>query len=353
MPIGFKRKALAKIVRKVRARRGGSAPRRSAQPKAAPKAATRPTRRWVKRARPQKAIATPTNSQLSVHVKHDASLSTAPLALPYNTQKCNVMNGVSRLTITQYASYTYVLIAQWSPTKYRLHSWYNNNVGGTGGAVLGDPLPCYATEVPESLRHMKMTLKIRNTTRSDQVGGVVRFLVMTEWCQLTATNPDLASGVQPNLATSTNLQNIIRGSNLTRTKTAAELRSTMSFPIVPGHRIAHETFQKWGAPVTQTQFCNILNEQGSLEPTCPLAILFEPAEAAQSWDIALHCQDACQYESKSALNLMAYTPPLITDDKWQYQREILQRIAQHGDYDAAVQHQANTVRQRRLGRYGH
>lgn len=350
MPIGFKRKALAKIVRKVRARRGGSA--RSAQPKAAAKAGARPLRRWVKRARPPKP-AQPTNQALAVHVKHDASISTKPLALPYNTQKCNIMNGVSRLSITQYAGYTYVLIAQWSPSKYRLHSWYNNNSGSTGGPVMGDPLPCYGTETPETLRHMKMTLKIRNTTRSDQVGGVVRFLVITEWSPLTTTGDGTAAPLQPNLVSSTNWQNIIRGSNLTRTKTAAELRSTMSFPIVPGHRIAHESFQKWLNPTTMGHFAEMMNTQGSLEATCPLAILFEPTEAPQSWDIALHCQDACQYEAKSALNLMAYTPPLATDVQWQHQRQIMADIAANGDYDQRVQQMADTIRNRRLRHYGH
>lgn len=353
MPIGFKRKALAKIVRRVRARRGGSAPKRRAQPKAAP-AASRPVRRWVKRARPQTTQpAAPTNSTTMLHLKHDASRTTAPLALPYNTQKCNIMNGVSRITVNQTATMTYVLIAQWSPSKYRLHSWYNNNMGLTAGAVLGDPLPCYGTEVPESLRHMRMTLKIRNTSRADVVGGVVRFLVLTEWTPLTANSPATAGGLVPTFTTSVNLQNIIRGSNLTVTKTAAELRSTMSFPINPGHRIPHESYQKWLAPITQENFATMLNEMGSMEPTCPLAILFEPTEASQSWDIAVHCQDACQYEAKSALNLMAYTPPLATDAQWAHQREALAHIAQHGDYDMNLAHSQAQWRRRRARAAGY
>lgn len=329
MPIGLKRKALARRVRKVKAKT--SAPRAKAAP--APKAASRPVSRYVLR---NGRLKRPMTSPLSIHARHDAETSGhRPLPMPYAATKCNIMNGLSRMSVPTSAGGTIIILCMWTPGAIRLcYFWHDN---GAMLGVNGDAISCYNTETPESLRHMRQTLKIRNVTRADQVAGVVRFLSATEWPNLAAQDGTVNGPLKPTIASFNNVVAWIRQNTATTTKTAAELRATMSFPIPPGHNVAHQTYQTWtNTPVNGNEYATLFNTIGKLEPTLPLFILIEPCNAAQAYDVAVHVQDACQYEARSALNLIAYTPPGTSQQKWDHQKKVLEHLAKNGDYSAAI-----------------
>lgn len=271
---------------------------------------------------------------VQVHQRHDASKFTAPLRQPYETPKFNTMNGMMRLTVNTGVDEGAVLIHFWSQSAYRVHvSYYNSNVMRFQAV---DKLNCYNSELPQSCRHLRAVLKIRNVTRADQVAGMVRVLSCTEFPSIEIAN---GSGVMPMQMTSITylaIQNYVRGQQGTSTYSAAELRNTMSFPLCPGHEIAHRTYLGFVDVLTGQRMKDCLDVQTQQEPVQPTVFIFEPNTTQQSYDISIHHQDACQYAATSALNLLAYAPTQSAEAQFAADKRALATIATKGEYDKAL-----------------
>jgi hypothetical protein len=260
--------------------------------------------------------------------KHDAANKKMPLGTPYPMSKFNTMNGLSRQTVNLPTDSTAIMIVWWSPSGFRCILNYKGTT--VTGASTAD-LSCYLTETPVTLRHLRQSVKIRNVTKADNVAGTVRTLLMTE----QPSNPTAGSGNPFTWETATydNFVNYCRAQNETVSFSAAELRATRSFPLVPGHAIAHQDYQPWvsigGAIDIQTMY----RTQGTKEAVLPMMFLFENPGAAQVYDISIHTQDACQYAASSALTLIAYAPTVTREEQRAHENKVLALHAARGVYE--------------------
>jgi len=332
MPMGITKKNLASRLKAIREKK----PKR--------KASVGRKKKIVKKA---KTVSTSSNGgggasltgahPIQVHQRHDASKFIAPLRQPYDTPKFNTMNGMSRLTINTAQDEGAILIHFWNQSAYRLILTYTNNV--TPPSIrhqLVDKLNCYNSELPQSARHLRAILKIRNVTRADQVAGIIRVLSCTEFPLVSINVPSTALPMQLSAESWTAIQNYVRGQQMTTTYTAAEMRSTMSFPLAPGHDIAHRSYLGFVDVTTGQRMKDCLDVVIGNEPVAPTVFLFEPNSNPQTYDISIHHQDACQYAATSALNLLAYAPTQSAHEQFEQDKKVLKMIATKGEYDRAL-----------------
>ncbi len=336
MPMGITRKRLANLRQKVNTPTvpNKPSPKRRAANKLNAKRTLKDTYKLNRKVRARRLTQTQSHPS-AIMAKHDAYGKKTPLPTPYHSSKFNTMNGLIRATVNLDPGWTAIMICFWVPNGLRCIINYKTGPTTVVGTAV-DRLSCYQTEVPVTMRHLRQSIKIRNVTKADNVAGTVRTLLMTE--QPANITVNSAQTIHPafDVATYDNFVNYCRGQNETVSFTAAELRATRHFPLVPGHSIAHQDYQKWYGYTDVAGIANMYIMAGEKEAVLPMLFLFEAPGASQTYDISIHAQDACQYAAASALTLLAYAPTVSSTEQHEHEKKVMELNAARGEYESAL-----------------
>ena len=249
-----------------------------------------------------------------------------PLAVPGQTANFVTINGLVRANVT--TTGTKIMLFTWCPSQTVRFSIFNM----TNGEYTGPNFVRLGTQdgrvddgsLPVSLRPLRMSVRIRNTTVGQDVGGSVRVLQADDW-PLT----ELANGLIP-FSIGNNVrdrwQNYVDTHPLSHTYSAAELRTTHKFIIKPGQEVPfrqYHTFQQ-GMQTNQTgnKEFGVTNAMfifaRTMEPMTGL-VMYLPSVGGGSentYEVTVHYQDAAQYEPASALHAQARPAPPANEQQF-------------------------------------
>ena len=244
---------------------------------------------------------------------------TYPLAVPGQTANFVTINGLVRTNVTTEGSK--ILLFTWCPSQVVRFSIFNmtdRRWSGPNYTRLGTQTQRVDDGgLPVSLRPLRMSVRIRNTTVGADVGGSVRVLQADDW-PLT----ELVSGANPFTIsgdTRDKWQQYVDTHPMSHTYSAAELRSTHKFIIKPGQEIPFRQYhifkQGMQTNANDNKEFGVSNDMfvfaRTQEPMTAL-VMYMPAVNAiteNTYEVTVHYQDAAQYEPASALHAQARAAP--------------------------------------------
>jgi hypothetical protein len=255
---------------------------------------------------------------------HDAMGKMYPLPVPGQTAQFVTINGLVRETVNSDGGK--LLLFTWCPSQTVRFSIFNTTTrkwSGPNFTRLGTETGSITDgTLPVSLRPLRMSVRIRNITPGQSVGGSVRVIQAEDW-PLTA----LTSNANPFEISSTikdKWMNFVNSHPMSHTYSAAELRTTHRFVLKPGQEIPFRSYHGF----VQGMQANDNNNHDftaantnflfarTLEPITAL-VMYIPdlGENAteNTYEVTVHFQDAAQYEPASAMHAQSRPPPSITD----------------------------------------
>lgn len=179
---------------------------------------------------------------------------------------------------------------------------------------------------PNSMRAQRMSVSLRQTTIAQNIGSVVRVLNTPQHfnIQFSQTNTVFLSGTCKN-------------------EMIALMNSDSQVRSYAGHEFTHEKVIT-AAPATIADFINywnyspwndtdreisntIFTTANSRSVSNMILIKFEPSLTPQTFDIAIHRQDACRFSHGSVLSSLATQPVYANTAAWQASVQVAQQVA--------------------------
>lgn len=219
-------------------------------------------------------------------------------------------------------------------------------------------VPSNATHI----RPMRMTVRMRNVSKSEAVGGTVRVLQTLsplEWDDLAqggsnAPHPWLTQGYF------NTVKNMIRQNPNAKTFSAHELETTHVVHAAPGNLEGLQHYHEYqimpliADPNFQTTLTSVLNEGSARRGLATVYILFDTNPWQNQYDVTIHSQDAMIYPLASLgrqherlprtgdprvwAQLHHLSQGLQAQREWQtHANPILRAVVQHGQNLAAGQ----------------
>ena len=282
------------------------------------KPAKQPMKRARRASRGRKGSAKPKANMFNARHHHDAMGKVYPLAVPGQTANFVTINGLVRANVT--TAGTKILLFTWCPSqvvRFSIFKMDDRKWSGPNYTRLGTETGRVDNgSLPVSLRPLRMSVRIRNTTVGHDVGGSVRVLQADDW-PLT----ELENNVNPygiSTECKNRWQSYVDTHPMTHTYSAAELRTTHKFIIKPGQEIPfkqYHTFkQGMQANNNDNKEFGVSGEMfifaRTQEPMTALVMYMpEVPDSQNTYEITVHYQDAAQYEPASALHAQARPAP--------------------------------------------
>lgn len=276
--------------------------RTTAKPSQAPGVTARATpvrKSWgKKKAAPKRKTAQRRVDPLAAHRFHDAmSRGDNPLPVPSAIGSFVTVPSVARGTINTGTGHAMYLIVQWNASEVR-------GIAINGNTRQYSPLlSCgqLSQTVPQSIRPLAMSLRLRNTSVYTATSGVVRILSIPEQISWGFDGQDKIALESFNAITG-----LVESHNATRSYTGAEFVHNRAVVLPPAARQPFGEYVEFKAS-TSTPLQATLQE-GSVHGCMNCCVVAWSPTTAQpnSWDISLHCQDAARYPADSGvLNVLA------------------------------------------------
>ena len=231
------------------------------------------------------------------HEVHDAYNKTGvALRVPGQLGTFLTVDSVVRQSVVTSATQDQYLLIQWTPNANRV-IWVNT--GSNAMNVTNWTASQLTTANPVAIRPMRMSIRIRNITQEQNVMGQVRIL-----CTPTPVAVGFGSATTLDTVTaafSTNLAAMVSGHPRTHTMTSADLRTTKVMVVPPA---TLDTFGRY-FPFTPSSLYP-LGFQTDTALAVENAVMnstivhFPSSTIAQTYDIAVHMQDAARFAANSA-----------------------------------------------------
>ena len=177
---------------------------------------------------------------------------------------------------------------------------------------------------PTSVRRMRGTFKIRNTTTMTSINGTVRVLKVPqalEWFFDAIPNPSTTIGdLKLTLACAQSIQAMLNNFNGVRSFSASELMTTRKIDLLPASMSQFQEYHGHSALVFTTPTSNelsLLTQQLAVgavknpQETLIVQISSTGAGAVNLYDWSWHSQDACRYSANSTLASLARNAPAV------------------------------------------
>lgn len=213
------------------------------------------------------------------------------------------LNSVSRATLTTNTSMDLYVICQWTATD--MSFFFVND--GSPWAVGVYKCPMLTAQSPISIRPLRCSINVRNTTQAINAAGLVRVMNMPQsydWSAAFATSSTLLA------ATVADIKGLVEGSPMTHTATAQELTTGRTWIQYPVSTIGYNTWQEYLSNA-QTGTQNSL-VTSSRQETMSTIIMQFPAtpSGTNTLEFTVRRQDAVRYAANSAISSTARAPPL-------------------------------------------
>ena len=249
---------------------------------------------------------------------HDAMGKMYPLAVPGQMAHFVTINGLVRTNVTTDGEK--IILFTWCPTQivrfsvFRMDNrvWTGPNftrLGNETGSITEGTLPV-------SLRPLRMSVRIRNITPGQNVGGSVRVIQADDW-PIT----ELQQSVNPFAMTAacmTKWRTYMDSHPLSHTYSAAELRTTHRFVLKPGQEIPFRSYHQFKQGMEANANDNKNHTEANvafafaraIEPMTALAMYMPDLGAGNqnTYEITVHFQDAAQFEPASPMHSQARPP---------------------------------------------
>lgn len=250
---------------------------------------------------------------------HDAMGKLYPLAVPGQTANFVTINGLVRTNVTTEGGK--ILLFTWCPSqvvRFSIFNMHDRRWSGPNYTRLGTQTGRVDDgSLPVSLRPLRQSVRIRNTTVGADVGGSVRVLLAEDW-PLT----ELVSGANPFVIsgdTRDKWQAYVDSHPMSHTYSASELRSTHKFILKPGQEIPFRQYhifkQGMQTNANDNKEFGVANEMfifaRTQEPMTALVMYMPQVNSLteNTYEVTVHYQDAAQYEPASALHAQARPAP--------------------------------------------
>lgn len=216
-----------------------------------------------------------------------------PVGTPGSIGNFVTVDGVSRMTIQTPATagQNIYLVVQWQPNQNAAGYWTD-----TVGVVTPSPVPQLNSADPVSMRPLRLSVRVRNTSQFTAVQGHIRVLNIPQqldWSWFDTATRAVSSAFTTEVAT------MMGGNPSVRTYTAAELQKSHCWVLPPASAVNYREYQVFDPQVTNAQFCAgmITGAQSGPMNVCIIQIPYVATQ--QTYDISVHCQNACRFKANT------------------------------------------------------
>jgi hypothetical protein len=263
--------------------------------------------------------------------KHCAKANVGrPLAVPGAIGDMLCVDSLSRMTFTTKTVDTY-LIVQWCNNAIR-----GMELGGNKWIVPVAPASQLLTGVPITVRPLRMTCSIRNTTVMTGQAGFIRVLntpapLEWEWNALY-TDPDST------IVSDTfheELGQIMKAHPKVTTHSAIDLTHGRKWIIPPASMTAFKDWYPYNPNNTRTEAKSMLAASAMQNPMNTLIVLFPGAASEQTYDVSLFDQTATRFSVNTLYGHLSTPPPTgVTEAAFQRGVQWAQHHASQGLHDS-------------------
>lgn len=199
----------------------------------------------------------------------------------------------------------FYIVVQWTINNMRLFSI------NSAGLVSAYSAPQLYEASPQRVRGMRITVRTRNVSRADNVGGVVHALVTTsplKW--------QFDSGLLLDSAFQNQLESIVTSDPNSRSYSAHELTRTKEWTMAPAHFSAMTEYQPYSAVTPDnTDVTHVAGVTGVLATnlyTVPMQtlILRFSSDNPNLYETSAHFQDACIFPANTLGDNLSKPPPI-------------------------------------------
>lgn len=226
-----------------------------------------------------------------------------PLPTPDLHQECLVLDSRRNWQQTQ-QTFKITYIVQWTPTDCVVYSiGVNSPIVQT--AIGQITIPSLTNASPATVRPSRMTLTIRNISRSDVVGGAIRYVVLPQQVDWETTLVSLEEFATANFLQE--LEDMLSNHPDSKTLTAASCTTQHKIVSVPA---SHDGYQRWypysnsvGTNVRTTQVGWMRHAAQNAPMNTILLQLPASADAATAniWDFTIHLQNLCRFPANTTM----------------------------------------------------
>ena len=197
------------------------------------------------------------------------------------------------------------------------------------GYVMVAPLalPQITNAAPVTMRPQRLSVSLRNITKNDSVGGLVRVANIPQHLKLQFHNDTYLLG-----STKQELFDLMGSGTNVRSYAAHEFLETKQINAPPASLQEFKTYrnyQAWdAADVANSNY--VFYQSNSAAVSNQIIVEFTPFNPSNTYDITIARQDACRFAQNSVLSHLAHPAPAANEAQF--------NAAAHAAQAAAAQH---------------
>jgi len=252
---------------------------------------------------------------------HSASLNVGkPLPTPDIVGTCLTIDSVNRFSVETNASYDRFYIFQWTDSAVRVVKAQSNS---QDYYLNDDTYLAHQIQQanPISIRAGRMSVKIRNSTISQSVGGLISTLVSAEPFEWVFAD---SSGTQLSTECLASLNSMMASHPDVRMHPAHMFKNTQEFVMPISSHTEMKTYSDYepilltgGAVSTDAVKSAMLARSGKKAPLCTLIVKLHVQNIAQNtYDFTHFSQDNCRFSANSWYSSLQRVPPSARPDAY-------------------------------------